>query len=101
MAPDRPSAQIAPHGGGLLVGEDSTRPSGKQVVVLARDPGGRFQVLPEPPAGVLPEAGEGGDPNAGTLAEGNGTGAVADAASKTKATPKRSSARSGVTKTRA
>jgi hypothetical protein len=80
MAPDRPSAQIAPHGGGLLVGEDTTRPSGKQVVVLARNPGGRFQVLPEPPAGVLPEAGEGGEENAGTLAEGNGTGAVADAA---------------------
>ena len=31
-------------------------PVGKQVVVLARDPGGRFQVLPEPPAGVLPGA---------------------------------------------
>jgi hypothetical protein len=81
MAPDRPSAQITPHGGGLLVGEDSTRPSGKQLVVLARNPsGGRFQVLPEPTAGVLPEAGVGGDPNAGVLAEGGGSGAVADAA---------------------
>jgi len=80
MTPDRASVRITPHGGGLLVGEDSTRPSGKQVVVLARNPGGRFRVLSEPPAGVLPEAGEGGDPNAGTLAEGNGTGAVADAA---------------------
>jgi hypothetical protein len=80
MAPDRPSARIAPHGGGLLVGQDSTRPSGSQVVVLARDPGGRFKVLPEPAGGVLPQAGEGGDPAAGTLAEGNGTGAVADAA---------------------
>ena len=80
MAPDRLSAQITPHGGGLLAGEDSTRPSGRQVVVLARDPGGRFRVLPEPPAGILPEAGVGGDPNAGVLAEANGTGAVADAA---------------------
>ncbi len=80
MAPDRPSAQITPHGGGLLVGEDSTRPSGKQVVVLGRDPGGRFHALPEPPAGILPAPGEGGDPNAGALAEANGTGAVADAA---------------------
>jgi hypothetical protein len=80
MSPDRPSARITAHDGGLLVGEDSTRPSGNQVVVLARDPGGRFHVLAEPPAGVLPAAGEGGDPNAGTLAEGNGTGAVADAA---------------------
>jgi hypothetical protein len=80
MQPDRPSARITAHGGGLLVGQDSTRPSGKQIVVLARDPGGRFHVLPEPTAGVLPEAGEGGDPNAGALAEGDGTGAVANAA---------------------
>jgi hypothetical protein len=80
MQPDRPSARVTPHGGGLLAGEDSARPSGKQVVVLVRDPGGRFRTLPEPTAGVLPEAGEGGDPSAGTLAEGNGTGAVADAA---------------------
>jgi hypothetical protein len=80
IAPDRPSAQITPHGGGLLVGEDSTRPSGKQLVVLARNPGGRFQVLPEPSTGVLPAAGEGGEANAGVLAEANGTGAIADAA---------------------
>jgi hypothetical protein len=80
MQPDRSSARIAPHGGGLLAGEDSTRPSGKQVVVLARDPGGRFRVLPEPPVGVLPAAGENGDPSAGTLVEANGAGAAADAA---------------------
>jgi hypothetical protein len=80
MQPDRPSARITPHGGGLLVGQDTTRPSGKQVVVLARDPGGRFQVLPEPPAGVLPQAGEGADPNAGKLIEAEGAGAVADTA---------------------
>jgi len=80
MQPNRISARIAPHGGGLLVGEDSTRPSGKQVVVLASDPGGRFQVLPEPPAGVLLGAGVGGDPNAEVLAEAGGSGAVADAA---------------------
>ena len=46
MDPDRMSARITPHGGGLLVGNDSTRPSGKQTVVLAREPGGRFRVLP-------------------------------------------------------
>ena len=80
MQPNRISARIAPHGGGLLVGEDSTRPSGKQVVVLASDPGGRFQVLPEPQAGVLLGAGVGGDPNAEVLAEAGGSGAVADAA---------------------
>ncbi|HEY2282354.1 MAG TPA: hypothetical protein VGH60_02250 [Solirubrobacteraceae bacterium] len=80
MSPDRPSARITPHAGGLLAGQDPTRPSGKRIVVLARDPGGRFHVLPEPSTGVLPEAGEGGDPAAGTLGEGEGAGAVADAA---------------------
>ena len=79
MQPDRLSAQITSHGGGLLVGQDSTRPGGQRIVVLARDPGGRFKVLPEPATGVLPTAGEGGDPHAGTLVEGEGAGAVADA----------------------
>ncbi len=53
MEPNRLSARITPHGGGLLVGHDPTGPTGKQTVVLARDPGGRFHTLPEPPAGVL------------------------------------------------
>ncbi len=86
MDPNRLSARITPHGGGLLVGQDSTRPSGKQTVVLARDPGGRFRVLPEPSGGVLlgagvaDEPGEAGDTSAETLAEKEGFGAVADAA---------------------
>jgi hypothetical protein len=80
MQPNRLSARITPHGGGLLVGQDSARPAGKQIVVLARDPGGRFQVLPEPPTGTLLGANEGGDPNAEVLAEASGGGAVADAA---------------------
>ncbi len=86
MDPNRLSARITPHGGGLLVGQDSTRPSGKQTVVLAREPGGRFHVLPEPPAGVLlaagegEEPGEGGNANAEVLAEEEGAGVVADAA---------------------
>jgi hypothetical protein len=86
MNPDRFSARIAPHGGGLLVGQDSTRVSGKQAVVLAREPGGRFRMLPEPPAGVLlaageaDETGESGDTTAETLVEKEGSGAVADAA---------------------
>jgi hypothetical protein len=80
MQPNRLSARITLHGGGLLVGEDTTRPSGKQIVVLARNPGGRFQALPEPPSGVLLGASEGGDPNAEVLAEAGGSGAVADAA---------------------
>ena len=90
MQPNRLSARITPHGGGLLVGEDSTRPSGKQIVVLARNPGGRFQMLPEPPAGALLAAGEGGDPQAeGPLpeTEANGSGAVADAAIEDPAQP--------------
>jgi hypothetical protein len=80
MEPNRLSARIAPHAGGLLVGQDSTRPSGKQTVVLARDPGGRFRMLPEPPPGVLFGAGEGGEASAEVLAEKEGSGAVADAA---------------------
>jgi hypothetical protein len=83
MEPNRFSARITPHGGGLLVGQDSTRASGKQTVVLARDPGGRFRVLPEPPAGVLLAAGESGEPGesepkAEVIAEKEGAGAVAD-----------------------
>lgn len=79
MEPNRLSARITPHGGGLLLGQDTTRPSGKQIVVLVRDPGGRFRVVPAPPAGVLLAAGEGGE-TAETLAEKEGAGAVADAA---------------------
>ena len=85
MSPNRLSARIAPHGGGLLVGQDLQRPTGKQTVVLARDPGGRFRVLPEPSSGVLLGAGEAGEPGesepkAEVLAEKEGSGAVADAA---------------------
>jgi hypothetical protein len=85
MEPNRLSARITPHGGGLLLGQDSERPAGKQTVVLARDPGGRFRVLPEPPTGVLLAAGEGGEegenePKAEVLAEKEGAGALADAA---------------------
>ena len=80
MEPDRLSARITPHGGGLLLGQDTARPSGHQIVVLARDPGGRFRVLPALQAGVLQAAGEGGEPAGETLAEKEGAGAVADAA---------------------
>jgi hypothetical protein len=80
MEPDRSSARIAPHGGGLLVGHDPSRALGHQSVVLARDPGGRFRVLPEPPAGTLLAEGEGGEGPAESLAGQEGAGAVADAA---------------------
>jgi hypothetical protein len=80
MEPNRLSARITPHGGGLLLGQDTSRPSSNQIVVLARDPGGRFRVLPAPPVGILQAAGEGGEPVAETLAEKEGAGAVADTA---------------------
>lgn len=80
MEPDRLSARITPHGGGLLLGQDTTRPSGHQIVVLVRDPGGRFRVLPAPRAGVLSAAGEGAESTAETLAEKEGAGAVAGTA---------------------
>ena len=80
MEPNRLSARITPHGGGLLVGHDPTRPTGKQTIVLARDSGGRFHMLPEPPAGVLLGAEEGGEANAEVLAEREGSGPVVDAA---------------------
>ena len=77
MQPDRLSARITPHGGGLLVGQDATRENGKRLVVLARDPGGRFRVLPAPPSGPEGLAG-GAEPE--SLATEEGAGAVADAA---------------------
>jgi hypothetical protein len=85
MSPDRLSAQVTPHAGGLLAGQDTARPTGKQTVVLARDPGGRFRVLPEPPTGVLLGTGEAGEPGeseakAEVLVEREGSGAVADVA---------------------
>ena len=77
-----PTARRAspPHGGGLLVGQDTTRPSGKQIVVLARDPGGRFHSAARTARGRVAAAGEGGRPARGELVEAEGAGAVADAA---------------------
>jgi hypothetical protein len=47
------SARITAKGGGVLVARDLQRAAGNQVVVLRRDPGTRFQALPDPPPGVL------------------------------------------------
>ncbi|MGH2880554.1 MAG: WD40/YVTN/BNR-like repeat-containing protein [Solirubrobacteraceae bacterium] len=80
MEPDRLSPRITPHGGGLLLGQDTSRPTGKQIVVLVRNPGARFRMVPAPAAGILLAAGEGGEASAETLAEKEGAGAVADAA---------------------
>nr|MBA2420928.1 hypothetical protein [Thermoleophilaceae bacterium] len=82
------SARTTPRGGGVLVGRDTQRPAqapadrpgdSPQIVVLARDPAGRYRVRPGPdeppengsaaPSGIL-APGE-------ALAEGAGSGRVA------------------------
>jgi hypothetical protein len=82
MQPDRLSARITPHAGGLLLGQDSTRPTGEQEVVLIRDPGGRFQTVASPPSSVLMSASQGGGETEGSPAETllGANGRVADAA---------------------
>ena len=67
--PNERSARITPHGGAILVGKD---PALQQPTVLHRNPGGRFGLLPAPPADVL-LPGE-------TLATEDGNGRVAVAA---------------------
>lgn len=76
--PNRLSARITPEGGGMLVGRDTSRPVGEQVVVLRHDPGGPWRELQDPPTGVLLPAE--GDAPAEALADEQGGGAVADAA---------------------
>ncbi|MFM9126303.1 MAG: hypothetical protein ACKOTA_01805, partial [Solirubrobacterales bacterium] len=65
----------------MLVGRDGTRPAGSRAVVLARNPGGLFRVLPAPPTTVLLGA---NDPSSGLPAEAlagdDGSGSVAVAA---------------------
>ena len=78
FAPNALSARMTPHGGGVLLGSDPTQPSGQQVVLLGRDPGGRFTVLPQPAASVLHPASPGVP--AEVLATSSGSGRVADAA---------------------
>jgi hypothetical protein len=91
MQPNRLSARITARGGGLLVGEDSTRKPGNRVVALVRNPGpgGRFQIVPEPPVGgvlanpptgVLMAGGEGGEAAPEVIATDEGSRAVVDAA---------------------
>jgi hypothetical protein len=78
---NRLSVRTTPHGGGLALGRDNSRPSNAQVVALARDPGGRFKALPAPPEDVLlPGEALGDDRGLGTVAdaaveEGGKTGA--------------------------
>jgi hypothetical protein len=76
--PNRLSPDITPQGGGVLVGRDSNRPAGEQVVVLDHEPGGSWRALPAPPFGILlpPE----GEAPAEALAAEDGVGAIADAA---------------------
>jgi hypothetical protein len=76
--PNRLSARTTPEGGGALLGRDPERPIGAQVVLLHRDPGGRFRALAPPPADVMLPAGPDGPAEA--LAEDQGSGPVALAA---------------------
>ncbi len=76
--PNRLSARITRAGGGVLVGRDTSRPVGRQVVVLHHEPGGSWRELLAPPADVLLPA-EGEAP-AEALAGDQGLGAVAIAA---------------------
>lgn len=74
--PNAGSARVTAHGGGVLIGRDSSRPAGAQAVVLVRDPdpSARFAPLPMPPTTVA-------DPGAGeAIAPDQGAGAVAIAA---------------------
>ncbi len=103
MEPNRTSARITAHGGGLLVGQDSTRPLGKQTVVLARNPEGRFRVLPEPSRRRAARCGRSGragrkrrHQRGGARRKGRHRAPSPTRLSKTKATPKPTLARSGV-----
>jgi hypothetical protein len=77
-AANRLSARITPAGGGVLVGRDTSRPVGEQLVVIHREPGARWRLLEPPPAEALIPA-EGGQPAEGLAAE-QGSGAIALAA---------------------
>jgi hypothetical protein len=46
--PNPGATRVTVRGGGVLVGRDGERPAGRRLVVLARDPGGRFRELPLP-----------------------------------------------------
>ncbi len=78
MSPNRLSARVTARGGAVLAGRDTTRAVGSQAVILRRDPGGRFQLLDQPPPDVLLPA-EPGQP-AEVLAADQGGGRIAIAA---------------------
>jgi hypothetical protein len=77
-AVNRLSARITPRGGGALVGRDTSRPVGEQVVVIHREPGASWRLLKAPPPTVLLPV-EGERP-AEALAADQGGGAIAVAA---------------------
>ena len=79
-APNEATARVTAHGGGVLVGRDGSRPSGRQAVVLARDPGGRFAALPAPPDTVVLPADTAAGLPAEAIARDQGAGHVPVAA---------------------
>jgi len=58
FAPNFDSARTTRRGGGVLLGQDGARRGEDQLVVLRRQPDGRFRVLGRPPGGVLLGEGE-------------------------------------------
>jgi hypothetical protein len=76
--PNPLSGRVTNAGGGVLVGRDLNRPSGDQLVVLVREPGGPWRAVdPNQPEVLLPAEAEA---PAESLAEDQGQGAIADAA---------------------
>lgn len=86
-APNFRSARMSARGAAVLVGRDGGRPADQQVVVLRRDPGGRFRELPAPPADVLlgaddPAPGDAAEQLAGDRGSGRVNTAIADGPDK-------------------
>ena len=78
--PNRLSGRVTARGGGVLVGRDARRQFGAQLVVLRRDPGGRYRELPAPEPGLLlpgeAVAGDGGTGEISVAAAESGASTV-------------------------
>jgi hypothetical protein len=76
--PNPISARMTPNGAGLVITRDSARSGSNQLVLLARNPGGPFQAVANPPAPVLKPADASNPEEA--LAADRGVGTVVDTA---------------------